>query len=141
MPPEPIDIAGGSCSSAFKILKIKINKAILNNANSPWKEGVDKWWKLHGQELARFIVIVHKTASDDFVDYLAFVRGHPNVPDDQRTPSYFAAKQILDYTDASKISGEWGTLHLVTRVSQWIVLDPRSVEKWKHACRPGDSFN
>lgn len=136
LPPEPVEIVGLSCSKAFKTLKTKINKAILQNANSPWAEGVDRWWKLYRNELIRFIVIVHRTAADDFEDYLMWVRDHPNVPDNQRTPSYSAAKQILDYTDASGISGMWGTLHLVTRVSKWIVLDPKSVENWKKACGP-----
>lgn len=131
---EPVDgTAGLPCRRVFKSLKDKI-KPVLHNKNMPWQPGVEQWWMLHQDELIKFITIVHKVASDDFDDYVMWVHNHPKVPDGEKHASYLAAQAVLDYVAASGVSGPWGSFHLVTRVSKWLLLQPELVNKWKQAC-------
>lgn len=74
-------------------------------------------------------------------DTTAGVAEHPNVPDDQKHASYLAAQRILEVTKAARMDGKFGAFHLVTRVSKWIVLHPKPVEKWKKACNPQGAVN
>lgn len=62
------------------------------------------------------------------------VADHPDVPDNQKSASYLAAQRILDVVRVAKIDGPWGAFHLVTRVSKWLLLNPKPVNKWKKAC-------
>lgn len=127
------DIDPCYCTKANKKLKNSLNN-VTENKNFPWQPAVRPWWEQHHQELLAQVAIILVVASDDFDEYVRTVAESPDVPDTSKDASYFAAQKIYQAVNDSKIYGQWGAYHLVSRVSKWMMVNPDDVKEWKKAC-------